>query len=218
MVNMLSVLLGLLVFTTTPTQTSTCCLPTQMEGTLGFSSGYQVKDKGFRTEAMFLLAYDVKGKRQSTLGEGVTNGIKFQIHQIDDYAAGKQYTVTNGKCVIVPLKTEMLYCIPSDAKLLKSTFIGFDDKKIDVDMYMFTFQGATVTMSVTKDTCVPVSEHVTYPNVLVDVGYMGMTSGIKNTTVFDIPKPCQQVGFTGIPHEQNDVEHLRHRRHSPLFL
>lgn len=92
---------------------------------------------------------------------------------------------------------------PADAKLLKSTFIGFDDKKIDVDMYMFTFQGATVTMSVTKDTCVPVSEHVTYPNVLVDVGYMGMTSGIKNTTVFDIPKPCQQVGLTGIPHEQN---------------
>lgn len=54
MVNMLSVLLGLLVFTTTPTQTSTCCLPTQMEGTLGFSSGYQVKNKGFRTEVRSL--------------------------------------------------------------------------------------------------------------------------------------------------------------------
>ncbi|XP_052081822.1 uncharacterized protein LOC127719638 [Mytilus californianus] len=216
-VNMWSVLLGLLVFTTTPAETSTCCLP-QMEGTLGFSSGYQVKDKGFLTEAIFRLAYDVKGKRQSTLGEGQTNGIPFKTHQIDDYAAGKKYTVTNGKCVIVPLKTEMLYCIPSDAKLVMSTFIGFDDKKIDVDMYSFSFQGATVTMSVTKDTCVPVSEHVTYPNVLVDVGYMGMTSGIQNTTVFDIPKPCQKVGLMGVPHEQNDIEHLRHRRHSPLFL
>ncbi|CAG2200704.1 unnamed protein product [Mytilus edulis] len=151
--------------------------------------------------ALFQLAFDVKGKRKSMLGEGRTNGIPFKTHEIDDYAAGKKYTVTNGKCVVSVLKVEMVSCIPSDAKLLMSTFVGYGDKKIDVDMYSFSFNGANITMSVTKDSCVPVSQHVILPGAFIDIGYMGMTSGIRNTTVFNIPKPCQQIGT--FEHQQN---------------
>ncbi|XP_063410788.1 uncharacterized protein LOC134693804 [Mytilus trossulus] len=206
-------LVALLMFSAVITNASKCCLPSQMEGSLGLSMGYQIQQKGFGTEALFQLAFDVKGKRKSMLGEGRTNGIPFKTHEIDDYAAGKKYTVTNGKCVVSVLKVEMVSCIPSDAKLLMSTFVGYGDKKIDIDMYSFSFNGANITMSVTKDSCVPVSQHLILPGVFIDLGYMGMTSGIRNTTVFNIPKPCQQIGT--FEHQQNDVEHMGHRRHTP---
>ncbi|CAC5373573.1 unnamed protein product [Mytilus coruscus] len=190
-----------------------------MEGSLGLSMGYQIQAKGYETEALFQMAFDVKGKRKSMLGEGRTNGIPLKTHEIDDYAAGKKYTLTNGKCVITVLKTEMIYCIPSDAKLLMSTFFGYGDMKIDIDMYLFSYNGANTTMSVTKDSCVPVSQHIVFPNVFIDLGYMGMTSGIRNTTVFNIPKPCQKISaMDRASHEQNDVDHLGHRRHTPLIF
>lgn len=43
-------LLGLLVFSAVITHASKCCLPTQMEGSLGLSMGYQIQTKGFGTE------------------------------------------------------------------------------------------------------------------------------------------------------------------------
>ncbi|CAC5407370.1 unnamed protein product [Mytilus coruscus] len=159
-------LLVLLVFSTVITHASKCCLPTQMEGSSGLSMGYQIQTKGYGTEALFQMAFDVKGKRKSMLGEGRTNGIPFKTHEIDDYAAGKKYTLTNGKCVVTILKTE-IFCIQSDAKLLMSIFFGYGDMKIDVDMYLFSYNGANITMSVTKDSRVPVSQHILFPNVLL---------------------------------------------------
>lgn len=86
----------------------------------------------------------------------------------------------------------MILFYVGDAKKIMSSYYGFDDKKIGIDVYSFSYEGSQITISVMKEGCVPVGEHITGKAFLLDVGFMGMTSGVKNATVFDIPKPCQR--------------------------
>ncbi|VDI51138.1 Hypothetical predicted protein [Mytilus galloprovincialis] len=201
---------SLLAYATTTTQA--CSFPVQIQGFEGISMGYLINGTGGAVEGGFQIAYDVKRQKTVMMGEGQNMGTRFYEHVLDDYANGKEYVVLNGKCTISPLKRKMLTGIPSDAKKIMSSYYGFDDKKIGIDVYSFSYEGSQITISVMKEGCVPVGEHITGKAFLLDVGFMGMTSGVKNATVFDIPKPCQRsmpLSFL----EHNSVEFLRNTRH-----
>ncbi|CAC5415690.1 unnamed protein product [Mytilus coruscus] len=201
---------SLLAYATATTQA--CSFPVQLQGFEGIWMGYLKNGTGGAVEGGFQITYDVKRQKSVMIGEGQNMGSLFHEHVLDDYANGKEYVVLNGKCTIMPLKRKMLTGIPSDAKKIMSSYYGFDDKKIDIDMYSFPYEGSQITISVMKEGCVPMGEHITGKSFLLDVGFMGMTSGVKNATVFDIPKPCQRsmpLRFL----EHNNVEFLRNTRH-----
>jgi hypothetical protein len=81
----------------------------------------------------------------------------------------------------------------ADAKLVLSTYYGVGNNKVDIDMYTYMDGGMQSTLSVTKDGCVPMAEHMKMSTGILDIGFMGLTLGIKDMSVFDIPKGCQNA-------------------------
>ena len=81
----------------------------------------------------------------------------------------------------------------ADAKLVLSTYYGVGNNKVDIDVYTYMDGGMQSTLSVTKDGCVPMAEHMKMSTGILDIGFMGLTLGIKDMSVFDIPKGCQNA-------------------------
>ena len=73
-----------------------------------------------------------------------------------------------------------------------STYYGVDPHKIDIDWYRFDWEGININLAVTKDNCVPITEHIETSNRITDYNVMEVTLGVKNMSVFDIPVQCQQ--------------------------
>ena len=81
----------------------------------------------------------------------------------------------------------------ADAKLVLSTYYGVSNNKVDIDVYTYMDGSMQSTLSVTKDGCVPMAEHLKMSTGILDIGFMGLTLGIKDMSVFDIPKGCQNA-------------------------
>ncbi|CAG2213515.1 unnamed protein product [Mytilus edulis] len=84
--------------------------------------------------------------------------------------------------------------INTDAKLVLSTYYGSGDNKNEIDIYEFLVNGKKMEFSVTKGSCVPVGEHLPLTNGFADVGFMGITKGIKEHSVFDTSPECNRAG------------------------
>jgi len=81
----------------------------------------------------------------------------------------------------------------ADANMVLSTYYGVGNNRVDIDMYTYMDGGMQATMSVTKDGCVPMGYHIKTNTGILDIGFMGLTIGIKDMSVFDIPKGCQNA-------------------------
>ena len=72
-----------------------------------------------------------------------------------------------------------------------SSYYGAGADTFDFDMYEYTsFTGERTQMSVTKNSCIPMGGHMTLKNGIADFGFMNITVGIKDMSVFDVPKEC----------------------------
>lgn len=80
-----------------------------------------------------------------------------------------------------------------DAKLIESTFYGFGSEKFDVSMYEYAMNGMQYVEIRTKNTCIPVSGHNKGKNGFNDWGFSGLQEGIKDASVFDIPRECRHT-------------------------
>lgn len=198
---------------------SGCCFPKQAEGFQGMSLGMTANGTGYGITGLYKTAIDAD--RQMVYLEGditINGGPPMRELMLDDYGKGKEYIVINGKCKVQALPRKQLTCIPPDAKLVMSSFYGFGKNKIDFNMYSFVYGGMGLTLAVTKPengVCIPISEHVTAPNTMADIGFMGLQSGITNSSVFDIPAACKRFGAQ--EHEIHEKEYLKYRRHSLIF-
>ena len=74
-----------------------------------------------------------------------------------------------------------------------STYYGFDANRIDIDMYSFIHDGVQITLSVTKEGCVPVAQHMMSNDGITDASFVGITLGIKDISIFNVPTYCQNV-------------------------
>ena len=77
--------------------------------------------------------------------------------------------------------------------MILSTYYGVGNNKVDIYMYTYMVGGMSTTLAVTKDGCVPMAEHMTMKTGILDIGFMGLTLGIKDMSVFNIPKGCQNA-------------------------
>ena len=73
-----------------------------------------------------------------------------------------------------------------------STYYGIGDNKYEIDVYEFMVDGKKMELSVTKGSCVPVGEQQQLANGFADVGFIGLTEGIKDPSVFNIPSECNR--------------------------
>ena len=74
-----------------------------------------------------------------------------------------------------------------------SSYYGAGDETFALDTYQYTsITGDNTIMTMTRNSCVHVSGHIQLKNGIADVGFMNITLGIKDMSVFDVPKECSR--------------------------
>ncbi|XP_052076423.1 ependymin-related protein 1-like [Mytilus californianus] len=176
---------------------SSCCGPAQWEGYEGVFAGVQANGTGGEGKGLLNISVDANINKVAIKGYSMWNGQRVKQHLLNDYSAGNSYTAYNGKCLTAALppypSPGKLNCVPYDAKLVLSTYYGAGDNKYEIDVYEFMVDGIKIELSVNKGSCVPVGEHQQLANGFADVGFMGITEGIKDPSVFDIPPECNNA-------------------------
>lgn len=193
----------------------TCCVPRQMEFFEGVSSGQSINGTNTATTAFFKISYDSDRNMVYANGTAHVNGVMMTEEALQDFTTNTQYTVINGKCYKTPIPFNVfMTCLPSDAKMVLSTYYGFGEKTIDIQVYTFTLNGMDRSFTATQvqNDCIPLGEHVGSKTGITDIGIMGLTKGIKNPEVFNIPKPCQDQTTLMAKGMKHTI-----RRHSVLF-
>lgn len=195
---------GLLLATVIAVGLSELCTPDQWEGSDGSVGGYvHHRRPGMIFEKNY-LAYDAKNGRKAAFITYVNNDkmSKFQIVLRHDNDEGKIYVLrlSDDKCWIKKMKKPFRKaCIPDDAKKTNDYYMGLKGAGgLLVSGYEVKVKDMTVFLSVYKlaDKIIPVGE--TIFGKFMDtafvhtIGYMDITAGIKNETVFDVPKQCDE--------------------------
>ncbi|CAC5384215.1 unnamed protein product [Mytilus coruscus] len=67
----------------------------------------------------------------------------------------------------------------------------YSKDKLTVNFYQFTLNETSIEISVVKESCVPVTQHVETKAAVGEMHYIGVAEGISNKKVFDIPLSCQ---------------------------
>ncbi|KAL3876397.1 hypothetical protein ACJMK2_034246 [Sinanodonta woodiana] len=176
-----------------------CCVPDAMEG---------VAEMVFSTTMHGMLRL-VKGRAMVhlnlTLGmmeieaEISVNGHETNITVIYDYNQEIQYTIINGSCTKFVLNATIPKCIPENATLVEETFLGAGSEQVPVKTYTFMIANDDVYFTVTSSGCVPIlmdlSLHLaTKQAVGIEVvKFSGITMGVKDPSIFDIPSICQSL-------------------------
>ncbi|KAL3862069.1 hypothetical protein ACJMK2_008064 [Sinanodonta woodiana] len=180
-----------------------CCPPIAWEGFIGTMVG-SVEDAVPHLTMSFL-----KYHTNITLGmiemEGniiIDRGQTQQIRIIIDNNKMTQYFIMNGKCARRTLARKVLNCVPENATLVLNTYLGAGPETLTVKVYRFLVEDIEVYSTVTSSGCIPVEHVLTgiHPDTkvaLLEVAQVsGVTVGVKNPSVFDIPSICQSANIS----------------------
>ncbi|GFR61527.1 mammalian ependymin-related protein 1-like [Elysia marginata] len=191
-----------LVFCSVAALAWTCCTPDQWEGTQGVIAGYAGYFKHGLIKEYNDVAYDFENKRSAVFLRYVNGDIEAKIKIViryDGNEGGILYVdnYNRGKCWKKMLEGEFRRCcIPKDVKPYGEFSIGL---KGDYKVTGYNIKGKRFDLDVTaqmlgKDQCAPVGEiavgRIVHYDVVRNVGLYDITPGIKNASVFDVPKDC----------------------------
>ena len=183
-----------------------CCFPKQFEG---FQEDVGVDFKtGIYSRALYEIHYDSTSKKVAFAGNATGKLVSEQV--LLDFSAKKQYVVQDGKCSVSELNAPMLDCLPG--KPFKSTHYGIGNNKVDIDVYKVE---NGIDFTVTRNECAIMTRRAESKDSIADREFRGLTLGIKDMSVFDVPKACQNGTST------SPISRMMHRmmetRHS-VFL
>ncbi|GFR61525.1 mammalian ependymin-related protein 1-like [Elysia marginata] len=181
-----------------------CCTPDQWQGVQSLFSGYAgFFHRGLITEFND-VAYDYEGKRSAVFLRYVNGDIeaklKIVVRYEDDKDEGGMLYVDNynkERCWKKRLEGEFhKACIPKDAKSYGNYSLGLKGK---YEVTSYNIKGKRMDHIVTVQTlgegvCAPIGQismgRVGHYDVLRNVGFVDITPGIRNESVFDVPKDC----------------------------
>ncbi|KAK3738470.1 hypothetical protein RRG08_034760 [Elysia crispata] len=181
-----------------------CCTPDQWEGTQPEFAGYAgYIHHGLITEYND-VAYDFKGKRSAIFLRYVNGDIEAKIKIVvryEDNEGGMLYVdnYAKGSCWKKRLEREFRKaCIPKDAKSYGEYYLGIDGgyKVASYKIRGERMNSILTVQSVEDNVCAPIGEismgRAGHYDILRNVGFVNITPGIKNETVFDVPKDCTE--------------------------
>ena len=61
---------------------------------------------------------------------------------------------------------------------------------MNIEIYNYMNMGKETSLTVTKESCIPLTTYQKGQNYVLGINYFGITLGIRNMTVFDVPKAC----------------------------
>ncbi|VDI03745.1 Hypothetical predicted protein [Mytilus galloprovincialis] len=165
-----------------------CCFPEKGEGYFRYASkkGTDQASSGwykFSSDSTIEKAY-LNGK--------MYNGEMHDVHILFDYKNDKLYNVTDGLCIVSNLSKPLVKCVPREAELEVSSYLGTGNDRVKVDIYFVKFQNWYVTLTVEKASCAVLSEVDYSTDEVQSSHFFGLTLDVRNSTVFDIPDACLQ--------------------------
>lgn len=184
---------------------SACCTPDKWEGGEGVFGAYAEQKKHGLIKEHIRVAYDGVNNRTAAFVElrGGEHSTKLRVivRYDNDDGEGKLYVVDlkRDKCWVKSLKHSFRRaCIPDDAKSVGDFYVGLYGG-FKATAYEVRARDLEATVSVEKldnNQCLPIGESLHGRRNKVDfvqhVGFFDITLGIKNETVFDVPRQCQQ--------------------------
>ncbi|XP_022318497.2 uncharacterized protein LOC111121485 [Crassostrea virginica] len=183
-----------------------CCTPKQWRGDMGFLVGTNKNGKGGYETGIVKIFYDAKNTKIAAFSEGVVDGRPFKGGMVQDFEAGVQYTVVNGRCNTTRLGFRKFReaCVPSESQALSDTHLGTADDSLDITVYrvpLKRFQG-NAFFDITNKLCIPVGETVSGVTpkgvgFMASIGYTGIEPGISDPRVFDKPRECSALPEEG---------------------
>ncbi|XP_062618716.1 uncharacterized protein LOC134280314 [Saccostrea cucullata] len=194
-----------------------CCPPPQLEG-IAVGGGVTVTKSIFNPYSGYSKIYHDEVKRKFASDVYITSekGGSMTLFVLEDYAGGKRYMVLNGTCRVAPLKGDFnreLCVSPSNYK--DKMVLGLGNETIQMDLYSvnysmskpdFDITGDAMVFPLTEQRCVLQSEMIVAKKGSKFVAreskiLYNTTDSISNSSIFDIPKECQnntQLKF--VPH------------------
>lgn len=198
-----------------------CCTPDQWQGVQASTSGYVYHHRPSVVQGLVYVVYDYTNKRSASFAnytsEGKTRRYRLVQRYVDD-KEGKLYVVDlqSDKCYQKKLKRPFRKaCVPDSAQKLGAFYMGAGDNKVDAVAYKAQVKTEhyklDVSLSVTEQGCIPLGETVVgvargVP-LMETVGFVNIEPGIKDPSVFDIPKECEETFpaliMSGLEHDYN---------------
>ncbi|XP_055876459.1 ependymin-related protein 1-like isoform X2 [Biomphalaria glabrata] len=181
---------------------SACCTPDQWEGVESSIGGWAGRRRSGLLKEFVFASYDYTNKRSAAFLD-YANGEYFNRFQIVvryEGEVGNLYIVDlkRNKCWLKTLKRPFRQaCIPEKAKSVGDYYLGL---KGGFKVSGYAIEGerinAFISVQNVSGSCIPVSEAVygklTKVEFVQTVGFVNLTPGIKNETVFDVPAQCEK--------------------------
>ncbi|XP_071098340.1 ependymin-related protein 1-like [Haliotis cracherodii] len=177
-----------------------CCTPDQWEGIAGSIVGTVTNGKSTSAQTTTSMSYDFTDMMLAATTTTMVDGMTLKNMTIIDYNKKLMYNFNEmtGDCAVTPVDQPFKKaCIPDDAKQLGNFYYGAGDNMLQATSYMIKQDPFTAFVSFTATGCIPIAE-VVYGDmgqtaIMSDTGFVNITPGIKDPSVFDPPESCQQA-------------------------
>ncbi|XP_060557202.1 uncharacterized protein LOC132717685 [Ruditapes philippinarum] len=189
-----------------------CCYPDQWEAVEGLMAG-SVDDEGHATitNGYVTVSYDAKNQRIYGVDTITTGSVTKVYTFLQLFTEGVQYLIVNKTCTRAKLGAwNNQNCIPDNATLTNQYRLGLN-QSIMINDYTYSISNLTYIVSVENKSCAPVVEYnfgdLNGAQLMTGVGVQGITVGIKDPSVFDVPAICKQA-----PHDQSTLRSVSFTR------
>ncbi|XP_046367330.1 uncharacterized protein LOC124142739 [Haliotis rufescens] len=112
---------------------------------------------------------------------------------VTDHSKGRTYRISPaGVCTSFPNIVPMIPCIPDSATFLGESYVGAPKIGVAFNVWRFSIEPykLNITLSVAQDSCIPILERISSPNVNISLSFSGFSSPLYDKSVFDVPSGC----------------------------
>jgi len=187
-----------------------CCTPDQWEGYQPSSAGYSARHRKGQMKEFAKVSYDFTNKRKALFMTLIDRDKEKKFQIVTRY--GDDMNEEEGTIYVVDLKENKCWtkkterefrkaCIPDKSKVAGHGYLGLEGKGLKITAYEIATREVDAMVTVNnldENTCVPVGEVVSGEmrrkrvSFMRNVAFIDITPGIKNETIFDIPKQCEE--------------------------
>ncbi len=188
---------------TQPHAPAKCCLADQFEIEIGEMIGAMESGKGVALGQSLKVAFDYTNKRIGAFVTTYAAGVVYTNRAIIDYNKGVEFLINEktSTCQKMPFNTtEMVHCIPDDAKLMETFFMGNNQITANSFSYQYAEGPSTgqMTIAVTQTDCILLSSsfvgETAGTGMMIGAGFKNYVNGIKDpATYFTVPSYCTQT-------------------------
>ncbi|XP_067653035.1 mammalian ependymin-related protein 1-like [Haliotis asinina] len=200
---------GILVLTFVSSAWAGCCMPKQWEGLQSEMGQTVTNGKAAMILVTNAISYDGTNSRISLLVNSTAGSVVTVTRVIQNFNKGTQYNIDllTNKCTKSKITGSITpACVPDNAVYAQSLYFGGGKNQLPGDTYVWKQKSPTVSvdiaLTVSKDgnDCYPVGEvafgTANDAQLLETVGFMNITKGIRDPSVFTPPPSCKQVPMT----------------------